>query len=349
MLERVDGPFVLVLDDLHRVRSPEALGALATLAELLPDGAQLVLASREEPALPIGRLRAQGKLVDVRARDLAMTRGEATRMLRLAGLDLTPEDVLLLVRQTEGWPVGLYLAALSLAGSPDPHRAVARYGGDDRFAADYLRDELLARLEPERLELLRCASVLDVLTGPLCDAVLGRTGSGDVLRRLSRSNALVSAVDSTDVTYRCHPMLARMLRAELRRADPVLERELHGRASAWYAAEGDLDRAIAHAIEGGDADAGGRAAVVGGHRARARRPAHEGPAVARRARPRADRHAARARRSPPPPATSWRASATWRSTGRRSPRPHAGAARGARPARRRRVRARRRSPATASP
>jgi LuxR family maltose regulon positive regulatory protein len=253
-LEWVDGPFVLVLDDLHRVRSPEALDALATLAELMPEGAQLVLASREEPALPIGRLRAQGKLVDVRARDLAMTRGEATRMLRLAGLDLTPEDVLVLVRQTEGWPVGLYLAALSLAGSPDPHRAVAHYGGDDRLAADYLRDELLARLEPERLELLRCASVLDVLTGPLCDAVLGRTGSGDVLRGLSRSNALISAVDSTDVRYRCHPMLARMLRAELCRTDPVLERELHGRASAWYASAGDLDRAIAHAIQGGDAE-----------------------------------------------------------------------------------------------
>jgi len=224
------------------------------LAELLPDGAQLVLASREEPALPIGRLRAQGKLVDVRARDLAMTRGEAARMLRLAGLDLAAEDVLLLVRQTEGWPAGLYLAALSLAASPDPHRAAARYGGDDRLAADYLRDELLARLEPERLELLRCASVLDLMNGPLCDAVLERTGSGDVLRWLSRANALVTAVDSTDVTYRCHPMLARMLRAELRRSDPVLERELHGRASAWYAAEGDLDHAIMHAIEGSDAD-----------------------------------------------------------------------------------------------
>jgi LuxR family maltose regulon positive regulatory protein len=256
-LDRVGRPFVLVLDDLHHVRSPEALDALATIAELLPEGAQLVLSSREEPALPIGRLRAQGKLVDLWARDLAMTRGEATQVLHLAGLDVAPDDALLLFRRTEGWPVGLYLAALSVGASTDPHRAAARFGGDDRLAADYLRDELLAHMDAETRELLRCASVLDVLSGPACDALLGRPGSGEQLRRLSRANALLTALDSADATYRCHPMLAHMLRAELRRADPGLERVLHRRASAWYAEEGDLDAAIAHAIDAGDAGRAG--------------------------------------------------------------------------------------------
>src|SRR6185436_15695325 len=116
--------FVLVLDDLHRVGSAEALAALPTIAEWLPDGAQLALASRHEPAMPIGRLRAQGTLLDFRAPDLAMSRGEAAAMLKLAGLDLPQEDVLILLRRTEGWPAALYLAAMSVRGRPDPHGAV---------------------------------------------------------------------------------------------------------------------------------------------------------------------------------------------------------------------------------
>jgi LuxR family maltose regulon positive regulatory protein len=251
-LERCERPFVLVLDDVHRLRCPAALDALAAIADLLPEGSQLALASREEPALPIGRLRAQGKLMDLGARDLAMTRREAITMLSLAGLELPPDDVRVLLERTEGWPAGLYLAGLSLQGRPDMHLAVARFAGDDRLAADYMRDELLSRLQRDELEFLRCASVLDKLTAPVCDAVLDRTGSGRVLRALSRSNALVAAIDSTDATYRCHPMLARMLRAELQRDEPRREVELQRRASSWFASQGDLDRAIDHAIEAGD-------------------------------------------------------------------------------------------------
>jgi LuxR family transcriptional regulator, maltose regulon positive regulatory protein len=251
-LEQCERPFVLVLDDVHRLRSPATLDALAAIADLLPEGSQLALASREEPALPIGRLRAQGQLVDLRARDLVMTRREATTMLSLAGLELPLEDVLVLLERTEGWPAGLYLAALSLQGRADVHQAVTEFTGDDRLAADYLRDELLSRLDRDRLEFLSCASVLDTLTAQVCDAVLGRTGSGRLLRELSRSNALVAAIDSIDATYRCHPMLARMLRAELHRDEPRREVELHRRASAWFASQGDLDRAIDHAIEAAD-------------------------------------------------------------------------------------------------
>jgi LuxR family transcriptional regulator, maltose regulon positive regulatory protein len=138
-----------------------------------------------------------------------------------------------------------------MRGAPDPHAAVARFGGDDRLAADYL-DELLSDLPPERLEFLRRTSILDVLDGPRCDALLVSSGSGHMLRELSRANALVTAVDSTDATFRCHPMLASMLLAELRRDDPQLVRDLHGRASAYFAGQGDLDRAIEHAIGAGD-------------------------------------------------------------------------------------------------
>jgi LuxR family maltose regulon positive regulatory protein len=277
-MERLDRPFLLVLDDVHHLRSPQALATLRALAELVPEGAQLALASRCEPALQVGRLRGQGRLVDVRARDLAMTRREATALLSLAGLDLPPDDVQMLMDRTEGWPAALYLAALALRGRPDLPRAVARFAGDDRIASDYLRDEVLSGLDPGALELLRSASILDVLTGPACDALLGALGAGDMLRSLSRSNALVAPVDSTDAAFRCHPMLASMLRAELRRSDPERAAELHRRASGWYEAEHDLDRAVAHAIDAGDVERAGRlmwsaagAHVLDGRRAVVRR------------------------------------------------------------------------------
>ena len=217
----------------------------------------MVAAGRREPDLPIGRLRAQGRLIDLRARDLVMTRREAAAMLSLAGLELEPDDVLVLLERTEGWPAGLYLAALSLGGRQDVHRAVARFGGDDRLLADYVRDELLGPLDAEQLAFLEETSVLDELSGPLCDAVLHRRGSGKVLRDMSRSNLLVVPLDDADGSYRYHPLLGDMLQAELRRTRPQCEAELHRRASDWYARAGDADRAIDHAIDAGDAERAG--------------------------------------------------------------------------------------------
>ena len=251
-VERREDPFVLVLDDHHHLRSPEALELIAMIADAVPPGSQLVVAGREEPALPIGRLRAQGRLIDLWARDLVMTRREAATMLSLADLDLPPDDVNVLLDRTEGWPAGLYLAALSLRDRRDVHKAVARFGGDDRLLSDYLRDELLAGLDEQALGFLQRTSVLDELSGPVCDAVLDRTGSGTVLREMSRSNLLVVPLDSADASYRYHALLRGMLRAELRRTDPRSEAELHRRASRWYAAAGDEDRAIDHAIAAGD-------------------------------------------------------------------------------------------------
>jgi LuxR family transcriptional regulator, maltose regulon positive regulatory protein len=244
-------PFVLILDDAQRIGAPASFAALEALVEHLPPGSQMALASRTEPELlPVGRLRAHRRLVELRPRDLVMTRGEAAALL--AGLDLRSGDVDVLVERTEGWPAGLYLAALSLRDQPDRGRALARFAGDDRLVADYLRDELLAELPLDRLSFLTRTSVLDDLSGPLCDAVLARPGSGGTLRELARSNLMLVPLDRADGRYRYHGLFAEMLQAELRRIEPDYEAEVHRRASAWHAGRGEVDRAIHHAIAAAD-------------------------------------------------------------------------------------------------
>jgi LuxR family transcriptional regulator, maltose regulon positive regulatory protein len=250
-------PFVLVLDDAHAVRSATALRALTTIARHLPAGSQLALASRGRPGLPLGRLRAQGELVELGAADLAMTPREAAVLLRRAGLRLSDGEMETIMRRTEGWPAGLYLAACVLLAQDDVPAAVERFAGDDRIVADYLRDEVLDGLDPDAVAFLRHTSPLEELSGPLCDAVLGRHGSGRVLRDLARSSAFISALDRSEEHFRAHPLLADSLRTDLRAGQPECERELHRRASAWYARRADLDRAIGHAAEAGDAAAAG--------------------------------------------------------------------------------------------
>ena len=244
--------FVLVLDDVQVLRSRGAIDALRALVEDPPTGAQLVLASRSEPPLPLGRLRAHREVLELTARDFVMTRGEAAALLELAGADLAAADVDTLVRRTEGWPAGLYLAAVSLRDQPDTAAAIARFGGDDRAVSDYVADSLLSELTADEVTFLQRTSVLDRLSGPLCDAVLLDSGSAERLRDLARANALVVPLDRTDEWYRYHGLLAQMLRAQLRRREPALEAELHRRASQWHADHGDVDAAIRHAAAAGD-------------------------------------------------------------------------------------------------
>jgi LuxR family transcriptional regulator, maltose regulon positive regulatory protein len=243
-------PFVLVLDDAHALTSDGARDVLEAVIANLPPGSLLVLASQSEPPLPVGRLRAHRRVVELGPRDLQMTRGEAAEVL--GGLGLRPADVEVLAHRTEGWPAGLYLAALSLRDQPDRDRAVARFAGDDRLVADYLRDEVLTGLPPEHLSFLTRTSLLEELSGPLCDAVLERPGSGATLRDLARSNLMLVPLDRADGRYRYHRLFADALRAELRRIEPDVEEDLHRRASAWHAARGEADRAIHHAIAAGD-------------------------------------------------------------------------------------------------
>jgi LuxR family maltose regulon positive regulatory protein len=248
---------VLVVDDAHVLHGPASAAALSAIAGRLPPGSVVAIASRCEPPLPIGRLRAHGILFELRAEDLVMSALEAGVLLSRAGLDLREADVQTLVRRTEGWAAGLSLAAMSLRGRTDVDHALARFGGDNRLVAEYLREELLAELSPDMLAFVTQTSVLDRLTGPLCDAVLQRRGSAVVLRGLVRSSLPIAALDDTEDDFRHHPLLAQMLGAELRRTQPERELDLHRRASRWHGEHGDCERAIDHAIAAGEVERAG--------------------------------------------------------------------------------------------
>ena len=214
----------------------------------MPAEISVALAGRTELPVPVARLRAAGQVTEFRHRDLALTRTEAAALLRIAGLRLGTEEIDALLHSTEGWPAALSLAALSLADQPVPGPAVARFGGGDRLVAEYLRDEVLADLSEDDLSSSLGTSILDVLTAPLCDAVLERTDSAATLARLLRSNVPLVALDRTAERFRHHRLLADMLRAQLRRTQPELEAALHRRASAWHASAGDRERGLRHAL-----------------------------------------------------------------------------------------------------
>ena len=250
-------PVALVLDHVELLHNRECLDALAQLAVLLPTGCQLALVSRTRPRLPLARLRGQGRLVEVGAADLAMDLGEARALLAGAEVRLAEEHAADLHRQTEGWPAGLYLAALALqaAGTPQETRdAGVAFAGDDRFIVDYLRSELLSRLPAARVSFLTRTAVLDRMCGPLCDAVLDTTGSARVLESLAGSNLLLLPLDRRRQWYRYHHLFRDLLRAELERREPELIPELHRRAATWCEANRLEETAIDHAEAAGDAD-----------------------------------------------------------------------------------------------
>jgi LuxR family transcriptional regulator, maltose regulon positive regulatory protein len=251
-------PMVLGLDDLEQIESPQSLEVIAALARQIPPGSRLALACRTEPALPIGRLRAHRRLLELGRADLAMTKAECRELLAGLGIEPSPKQLDLLVRHTEGWPAALYLAGLALGEEPDLGRAIARFAGDDRIVVDYLREEFLAPVSKRRLDFMRRASVLDRLSGELCDAVLGRTGSAQTLIDLSRSNTLLTPLDRRDEWFRFHAMLREMLRSDLHRVEPAQETELNLRASHWWEEQGDWDRAIQYAIDAGATARAGR-------------------------------------------------------------------------------------------
>ena len=245
-------PTVLVVDNAHRVSTPETFDALHDVARSMQPGSQLALASRCEPGLPVGSLRAHRRVFELRTGDMAMTRSEASALLTAAGIQLASDGLDTLMDRTEGWPAGLYLAALALRAQPNVDVALSHFGGDDHVVADYLRDELMARLEPKQVAFLLRTSILETLSGPVCDAVLGHGGSGRILATLARSNVLLVSLDRGGTTYRYHPLFREMLHSELRRLEPLLEPELHARASSWHEEHGDVDSAIHHAVAAGD-------------------------------------------------------------------------------------------------
>jgi LuxR family maltose regulon positive regulatory protein len=256
-MESTVDPFILILDDVHHVTSPPAVAVLTTLAEHLPSGSQLVLASRTRPALPLGRLRAHRSLLELDAGDLAMTSTEAAFLLKAAGVSVGPSELAALLDRTEGWPAGLYLAALCAHDQPDPAEALARFAGDDHLVADYMRDEFLSELRSEDVEFLEFTSICEQLSAPLCDAVLDTTGSAFTLDRLARGPLPLTAVDRTHDTYRLHPLLREMLLGEMRHSHPDHEAGANLRASLFHSHHGDFDSAIAHAVAANDAPRAG--------------------------------------------------------------------------------------------
>jgi LuxR family maltose regulon positive regulatory protein len=254
VLRRSAQPFVLVLDESDSLTDHAALAVVETVAKHLPDGAQLVVVARRAPELPWHHLRAERQLFDVGIDQLQLATAESHALLKAADLDPARGDVSALVDRSEGWATGLYLAARSVHASSDAQDVSSDIAGDDTLVAGYLRDELLARLSLEWQTFLIRASVLDKLSGALCDATLAIEGSGLMLQELERANLFLVALDHQDNWYRFHHMFREMLTAELNRREPALISDLHSRASRWYEDAGDIDRAITHAQEAGESE-----------------------------------------------------------------------------------------------
>lgn len=261
LLNDLDGQskeLLLVLDDYHLIEAPEVHDGMTFLLTHRPPQLHLVLATRVDPPLSLARMRARAQLIEVRAADLRFTDEEAAAYLNGSmGLRLSDGDVAALEGRTEGWIAALQLAALSITGRDDASAFIAGFAGDDRYIVDYLAEEVLARQPPDVRDFLLKTSVLERLTGPLCDAVTGRDGGKASLVALERANLFLVPLDDRRQWYRYHHLFADVLQAHLleEHADEVAE--LHRRASTWFEANGDTSQAISHALAGGDS---GRAA-----------------------------------------------------------------------------------------
>jgi ATP/maltotriose-dependent transcriptional regulator MalT len=252
-LSAVSNDIVLVLDDYHVVDASDIQGGIAFLLDHLPPRLHVVIASRADPALPLARLRARGELVEIRAAELRFTPDEAAAYLNEAmGLDLGASDVAALEARTEGWIAALQLAALSMQGRDDISHFIEGFAGDDRYIVDYLVEEVLQRQPEQVSSFLLQTSILDRLSGPLCDAVTGQGGGKFMLEALDRGNLFLVPLDLRRRWYRYHQLFADVLRTRLPDEQPDRVPELHRRASKWYEHNGDASEAIRHALSAQD-------------------------------------------------------------------------------------------------
>jgi LuxR family maltose regulon positive regulatory protein len=247
-------PFVLVLDDVHTLVDRDALDALLMIVTELPAGSSVVLAGRSQVPLPLGRIRVRRQLMELGLGELAFDRDEAALLFAELGVDASSDEIDLLVERSEGWPVATYLGALAQDRGPARVASLADFAGDHRFLVEYLGDELLKGLNPDVAAFLLDASCLDRLSGSLCDEVLQRAGSAQLLERLHRQNLLVIPLDDRRQWYRFHHLMAEFLQSELNLQDPSRRIELHRRASEWFEARSDAEGGIRHAVLSGDLD-----------------------------------------------------------------------------------------------
>ena len=246
------GRVIVVIDDLHGLNSPEALGLLTRLLADLPGHVHAVLASRRDLRLGLHQLRLAGELAEIRAADLRFTERETGELLAASGITLSEAGAALLHQRTEGWAAGLRLAALSLAGHADPERFVAEFSGSNRTVAEYLIAEMLDRQPPDVQDLLLRTSLLDRVSGELADLLTGQTGSDRILLALQDANAFVVSLDPERTWFRYHHLFADFLRLELRRTLPEEAPALHRRAAGWLARHGQVAEAVRHTQAAGD-------------------------------------------------------------------------------------------------
>lgn len=259
-IAQVSRPFFLVLDDYHKIHSRTIHDQLGYILEHQPRTLHLVVITREDPLLPISRLRARNQLLELRQIDLRFTTAEVTEFFsRTVGLDLPPQVIAILEDRTEGWVAGLQLAALSLHHQGDVDDFLRAFAGSNRYILDFLFDEVLSQQPAAVQEFLLHTSILERLSGPLCDAVTQRAGSETLLQTLEANNLFVIPLDTTRTWYRYHHLFAELLRHRLRLAGDPRATELHVRASQWYEAENQPFDALQHALAG---QAWTRAAVL---------------------------------------------------------------------------------------
>ena len=240
-------PVILVLDDLQAVTDLDCFSALEHAVLHMPGNMRMVVGTRIDPALGLAHLRAERRLTELRASDLAFNSTEAhTLLVDLGELDLSPEQIDVLVQRTEGWPAALVLAGLWLRTLDEPAERVAEFGGDQRFVADYLSTEVLAALDDDHRVFLESVAVLGQFTPELCDAVLERTDSAETLAELERANLLLSRLENDDL-WRVHQLFAEYAGAQLEASDPGASSRIHLRAATWLRAQGRPVEAISHA------------------------------------------------------------------------------------------------------
>src|SRR5215469_12569633 len=265
-LSTLRAPVVLVLDDYHLVNYHRCHTQIEGLLRDLPQAVRVVLVTRASPPLELARLRAAGEVADIGMSDLRFGRSEAKALVSTVGeVTLDGSDLSALLARTEGWPAGVYLAALSLRGHPSPPAFIDQFTGNNRFIADFLAEEVLNRQTPEVRQFLLRTCILGRFTAPLCDAVTGRTDSAQLIERLERENLFLIPADEHRVWYRYHYLFAQMLRSQLARspAQARLVPMLHRRASAWHREAGSTEEAIAHALSAGNTD--GAVGLIAAH------------------------------------------------------------------------------------
>jgi LuxR family maltose regulon positive regulatory protein len=252
-LAALQSPVVLVLDDYHVIKERSCHEQTAFLLLHLPPSVELVIITRADPPLPLARLRTAGEMVEIRMRELRFGPADAAALvLDVAGVELSEPDLAVLLERTEGWPGGLYLAALSLRGHPSPRAFIGQFTGDNRFIVDFLAEEVLSRQSGDIQQFLARTCILDRFCVPLCAAVVGASNVAEIMDVLERENVFLVPLDDNRQWYRYHHLFAQMLRGQLARTEPDIGPILYERASAWHRLSGSADEAIKYALAAGN-------------------------------------------------------------------------------------------------